>query len=280
MDEKTPLASADSSPPQYREYAPDTRIVHCPPRRLHWGRKLAYGVGHVFNDLAASMWFTYLILFYHKVIQLDNALAGTLLLIGQLVDGLATPIIGYLCDITPFWFFGFGRRKLWHLFGTILVAVSLFFFWHRCLICEATGGAPLGAQIVWYAVFIAIFQLGWASVQISHLSLIPELTNEESERVGLNAIRLECTSVSFYACIILYMHCIHTLLASTCTSFYMFMHILDRKMYKLMVYECAVHSGETTWRVHVQKSNTPQIVGFFTHARMRKQLIPGRFQCL
>ena len=26
-----------------------------------------YGVGHVLNDLCASMWFTYLLLFYHKV---------------------------------------------------------------------------------------------------------------------------------------------------------------------------------------------------------------------
>lgn len=201
VDERTPLSSTklDGSPQPNQGpsevYTSDLEPCALPRRRLHWCRKLSYGVGHVFNDLAASMWFTYLILFYHKVIQLDNALAGTLLLIGQIVDGLSTPVIGYLCDITPFWWFGFGRRKLWHLLGTVLVAVSLFFFWHRCLPCDATN-APLGWQIVWYAVFIAIFQFGWASVQISHLSLIPELTDNESERVGLNAIRLG-TSVPY-----------------------------------------------------------------------------------
>lgn len=199
-DEKTPLLSSEkidrtSLDGSYNPSMSDTGSESCsrPRRRLHWVRKLAYGVGHVFNDLAASMWFTYLILFYHKVVQLDNALAGTLLLIGQMVDGLATPVIGYLCDITPFWYLGFGRRKIWHLLGTILVAVSLFFFWHKCLPCEATH-ASLPWQIVWYAVFIAIFQVGWASVQISHLSLIPELTDDESERVGLNAIRSEPVS--------------------------------------------------------------------------------------
>ena len=164
--------------------------------RLPWYRKLAYGVGHVFNDMAASMWFTYLILFYHKVIELDNALAGTLLLIGQLVDGLSTPVIGYLCDVTPFWYMGFGRRKIWHLLGTLLVAFSLFFFWHKCLPCQATH-VPMAGEIVWYAVFIAIFQVGWASVQISHLSLIPELTEDENERVGLNAIRSEQCQMLF-----------------------------------------------------------------------------------
>ena len=194
-DEKTPLFSSHTRGPAPRHHPSEQQVpmpnavAPCTPRRqLHWARKLSYGVGHVFNDLAASMWFTYLILFYHKVIELDNALAGTLLLIGQIVDGLATPVIGYLCDITPFWYLGFGRRKIWHLIGTILVAMSLFFFWHKCLPCAATH-APLGWQIVWYAVFIAIFQFGWASVQISHLSLIPELTDDESERVGLNAIR-------------------------------------------------------------------------------------------
>ena len=195
-DEKTPLSSSHTPGSGPRRNPSDRQVVRpnitpcTPPRRqLHWARKLSYGVGHVFNDLAASMWFTYLILFYHKVVQLDNALAGTLLLIGQVVDGLATPVIGYLCDITPFWYLGFGRRKIWHILGTVLVAMSLFFFWHECLPCKALH-SPLGWQIVWYAVFIAIFQFGWASVQISHLSLIPELTHDENERVGLNAIRL------------------------------------------------------------------------------------------
>ena len=164
-------------------------------------RKLAYGVGHVFNDLCASMWFTYLVLFYHKVVLLDNLYAGLLVLIGQVADAAATPIIGFLCDMTHV---RYGRRKLWHLIGTIMVAVSLFFIWHSCLPCDAvdarSGGenvtdtqgpehTPLAAKIVYFAIPIIIFQFGWASVQISHLSLIPELTPNQSERVGLNSIR-------------------------------------------------------------------------------------------
>ena len=165
-------------------------IAPAGPPRLRWYRKLSYGVGHIFNDLCASMWFTYLILFYHKVLMIDNALAGTILLVGQTADALATPIIGYLCDVTPFWYKGFGRRKFWHIIGTVMVAGSLFFFWHQCLPCLLTKKhVPLGAEVVWYCFFIVIFQVGWAAVQISHLSLIPELTKDESERVGLNAIR-------------------------------------------------------------------------------------------
>jgi hypothetical protein len=145
--------------------------------------KLAYGVGHVFNDLCASMWFSYLVLFFHTVVQLGNTYAGMLILIGQLADALATPIIGFLCDKTHV---RYGRRKLWHLIGTVMVAISFFFFWHICLGCSHSA---LAIQIVYFSIPIIIFQFGWASVQISHLSLIPELTDDKNERVGLNAIR-------------------------------------------------------------------------------------------
>ncbi len=153
-------------------------------------RKLSYGVGHVFNDLCASMWFTYLVLFYHKVVELDNVYAGMLILVGQVADAAATPIIGLLCDKTHV---RYGRRKLWHLIGTSMVAVSLFFIWHTCLVCPVShlvGGNLLVLKMVYFSIPIIVFQFGWASVQISHLSLIPELTNDKNERVGLNAIRL------------------------------------------------------------------------------------------
>ena len=172
------------SPGEATERSTDSLISrthgHLPPLR-----RLAYGVGHVFNDMCASMWFTYLILFYHKVIMLNNAFAGLLLLIGQVTDAVATPIIGYLCDKIHF---RYGRRKTWHLVGTIMVASSLFFFWH-CLPCDHNKDLDFGWKVAYFVPFIMIFQVGWACTQISHLALIPELTEDENERVGLNAIR-------------------------------------------------------------------------------------------
>lgn len=45
--------------------------------------QLAYGLGHVLNDVCASMWFTYLLVYFHLVQQFSNWEAGFLLLIGQ-----------------------------------------------------------------------------------------------------------------------------------------------------------------------------------------------------
>jgi len=147
-------------------------------------RRFSYGVGHVLNDLCASMWFSYLLVYYHFVISLPNATAGLLLLIGQVVDAMCTPIIGYLCDKTQC---VYGRRKIWHLVGTVCVAASFSFIYHVCFKCE---NVEVSYLVLYYACFIALFQFGWASTQISHLALIPDLSSDKNEQVGLNSIRL------------------------------------------------------------------------------------------
>lgn len=67
-------------------------------QRLPLGTYLAYGMGHILNDVCASMWFTYLLVFMHWVLGFSNTQAGTLLLIGQVADALSTPFVGYFSD--------------------------------------------------------------------------------------------------------------------------------------------------------------------------------------
>lgn len=59
-------------------------------------------------------------------------------------------------------------------------------------------------SLLYYGLFIVIFQFGWAIVQISHLALIPELTGNRSERTTLNGLRYLFTvlaSLSVYGCV-------------------------------------------------------------------------------
>ena len=70
--------------------------------------------------------------------------------------------------------------------GTLCVIGSFPFVFNKCIECE---NSPDWAQFIYYAPFVVIFQFGWASVQINHLSLIPDLTPDEGERVELNGMR-------------------------------------------------------------------------------------------
>ncbi|GAA6073047.1 major facilitator superfamily domain-containing protein 12, partial [Tachysurus ichikawai] len=77
-------------------------------------RRFTYAVGHVLNDLCASMWFTYLLLYYQSVLSFRDSNAGLLLLFGQIADGIATPLVGYESDRTR-GIGSYGKRKSWHL---------------------------------------------------------------------------------------------------------------------------------------------------------------------
>uniref|UniRef100_A0A3Q4GUU2 Uncharacterized protein n=1 Tax=Neolamprologus brichardi TaxID=32507 RepID=A0A3Q4GUU2_NEOBR len=84
-------------------------------------KRLSYAVGHFLNDLCASMWFTYLLVFYHSVTVNVSFGAGVLLLVGQVADGICTPLIGYESDRNP-GCRNYGKRKTWHLVGKYTTA--------------------------------------------------------------------------------------------------------------------------------------------------------------
>ncbi|KAL3191696.1 hypothetical protein MRX96_043510 [Rhipicephalus microplus] len=158
------------------------------------GFGIAYSVGHVLNDLCASMWFTYLLVYLTFVRQLRPTLAGALLLVGQVADAVSTPFVGIESDRDDdFWLCRYGRRKTWHLIGTLCVVGSFPFLFSEPL---GRHQSSQEAEFVYYAAFIIIFQFGWASTQISHLSLIPDITPIPHERVELNAMRYACTVAS------------------------------------------------------------------------------------
>jgi len=157
--------------------------------------KIGFGFGHVMNDMCASMWFTYLLLFFHKVLDFNNLGAGVILMIGQLADGLSTVFVGYFSDTNDdLWLCNkVGKRKAWHLIGTLCVLGSFPFIFVPCITCSMSHES---AQLVYYAAFVIIFQFGWAAVQISHLAAIPDIANSQNERTGLTAIRYSMTVAS------------------------------------------------------------------------------------
>ena len=105
-----------------------------------------------------------------------------------MADGISTTVVGGLCDKPDnFWLCKkYGQKKAWHLIGTICVLFSFPFIFLPCIECSK---ADEWAQLIYYSAFAIIFQFGWASVQISHLALIPVLTDCQNERTGLTAIR-------------------------------------------------------------------------------------------
>ncbi|KAI5693197.1 hypothetical protein M8J75_010748 [Diaphorina citri] len=154
---------------------------------LYTKDKLAYGLGHVFNDICAALWFSYSLIFLQNVVGLGSFIAGILLFLGQAVDAISTPVSGKVIDES-------GNRKKWYLTGTILVVISFpLIFINRSSI--------ISVQIVYYSGLIILFQIGWAITQISHLSIIPDLSESPKYRAELTALRY---TASVFANILVY----------------------------------------------------------------------------
>uniref|UniRef100_A0AC34FCI7 Major facilitator superfamily domain-containing protein 12 n=1 Tax=Panagrolaimus sp. ES5 TaxID=591445 RepID=A0AC34FCI7_9BILA len=149
-----------------------------------------YSLGHIFNDMCSSMWFTYLMIYLEKVIKMRSWRAGLLMLIGQVTDGIATPVIGLISDssILPQSIVKFGQRIPWHFVGFIMVTFSFPFVFNGCLLCKPDTSENW--SLAYYIPLVMAFQIGWAGMQVNHLALIPTIAEQESCQRTLSTSRL------------------------------------------------------------------------------------------
>ncbi|KAK4753196.1 hypothetical protein SAY87_021994 [Trapa incisa] len=147
-----------------------------------------YGSGHMLNDITASCWFTYLLLFLTDI-GLSHRDAAVVMLSGQITDGLATVFAGELID-------RFGHFKIWHAAGSILVAVSFSSVFGGCLPCKIFASNSPTVETIGYSIFASIFNVGWAATQVSHLSMISCITLHSTSRVALASCRNAFTMVA------------------------------------------------------------------------------------
>lgn len=147
-----------------------------------------YGVGHMLNDITSACWFTYLLVFLTDI-GLSPRDAAAVMLSGQIADGFTTIFAGELID-------RFGHFKLWHAAGSVLVAVSFSSVFGGCLPCKIFGTNSAAVQTVGYSIFAAIFNVGWAATQVSHMSMVNCITLNSTSRVVLASCRNAFTMVA------------------------------------------------------------------------------------
>lgn len=149
---------------------------------------LSYGSGHMLNDITSACWFTYLLLFLTEI-GLSPRDAAIVMLSGQIADAFATIFTGELID-------RFGHFKLWHAGGSILVAISFSSVFGGCLPCKLSGISSSALQTIGYSIFAAIFNVGWAATQVSHMSMVNCITLNPTSRVSLASCRNAFTMVA------------------------------------------------------------------------------------
>lgn len=135
------------------------------------------------------MWFIYLNYYLLYVVELSPSATASALLSGQISDGLTTPIVGVASDKVNC---PAGKRNTWYFMGTLLVLPSFLGIFIN------TPGflTTTKSEDIWYCVLPAIFNVGWASVQIAHMSIVNQLSYSQRRRDRMVNLRNGFTYVA------------------------------------------------------------------------------------
>ncbi len=142
------------------------------------------GVGYAIGDLGISIAyfaFGFFFLFYlTDIVGLSAALAGTVVLIGKLWDGVNDPLIGILSDrtISPY-----GRKRVYLRFGALPFALSFIVLWW------IPAGTPTALAFTIAVTFVLVFATTYSLVGVPYQALVPVMTTDYDERTRLVAFK-------------------------------------------------------------------------------------------
>lgn len=184
----------------------------------------SYGIGHVLNDLTAACWFSFILYYLTDIVEVSKTKAGLVMLSGQFADALATPIVGILSDKTTS---KFGKRTPWYLGGTVMVILSFSMIFQKCPFTSSDKYTNEMIELIYYITLPSLFNIGWASVQVSHMSLLPSISINRKNKDLMVRLR---TAFTFFA-----------QLSSLFLSFIVFYFIRDKYLqYSVLSLSCVL----------------------------------------
>jgi GPH family glycoside/pentoside/hexuronide:cation symporter len=155
-------------------------------KKLSFFRKLAYAIGN-FGVSYGPATFSFLPYFYYgqetdsgeKIVYVSIASYSVIWALANWVNAFTDPIVGYLSDKTRH---RWGRRRPWVIVGAPLLAICFYFCWS-----PVTETPSFINSLVLFLSLLG-FWLFFTVVVAPYLSLLPEITPYDNERVHLSAM--------------------------------------------------------------------------------------------
>lgn len=149
-------------------------------RRLGPAGKAVFGLGdHTLNLTLSALSLLYLY-FLTEHVGLRPGLAGSVLLVGRLVDAFTDPLMGRISDRTRL---GAGRRRPYFLIGAVPFGLSFAALWFPYPVEDPS------AKFAVYATAYVVYSLCSTVVSVPYVALLPEIALGYHERTSLSAWR-------------------------------------------------------------------------------------------
>lgn len=143
--------------------------------------KLAYSVGDVAQNLVQTPLTAFLLFYLTDLVGIGAAIAGTILLFGQLLNGLTDIAIGYLIDKTNT---RWGKVRPWVLFTAVPMAAFFVMAFTVPASLDDTG------KIVWVAIaYTAVVAVFFTASNVAYSALLSVMTPDPRARISLSSFR-------------------------------------------------------------------------------------------
>jgi len=154
------------------------RAKTAPEDIVPFGQKLAFGSGHLANQLFPAALGVFMIVLV-LALKMEPYLAGILAAIPRLLDALTDPIMGYISDNTRS---RWGRRKPYIFLGAVITGVCFMIMWQLY---------PENSQtynFIYFLVLSIIFYIGYTIFATPLIGLGYEMSPDYHERTRLMAV--------------------------------------------------------------------------------------------
>lgn len=141
--------------------------------------KVSYGLADLGFIFMVTMSNTYLLMFYTDVAGITAAAAGTLMMVGRIIDSCSPPVIGAVIEKSHM---KWGKYRSWLIIGAPLIFVTnaLMFLNNRI---------SMPAKAVLACIVYAVFCISTNIAYTGYTSMNSSLTNDQKERVQLSTFR-------------------------------------------------------------------------------------------
>lgn len=142
---------------------------------------LGYASGDIYGG-GAFLIFSTLYMNYLVIVEgLSVVNATTIIFIGKMWDAVTDPMMGYLSDRTRS---RFGRRRVYFLFGSVLVAVSFILMWN------SFGIESHGTLMLYHTLAYMLFGTAFTVVMVPYNAILSDMTTDYNERTRYTTVRM------------------------------------------------------------------------------------------
>lgn len=153
----------------------DRRLDSAPTR----AQSVAYGVSGFPTQLMAQTFSAFVVYFYVTRLDVPPTWVAAAMIAHGILNALLNPLVGALSDrIRTAW----GRRIPWIGLGIVPLVVAFAMVW-------MPPALPPGGLIVWFLVFVAVYDLAFVVVVLNISALFPEMFRTTEERARGNVPR-------------------------------------------------------------------------------------------